>query len=91
MKILFRVVIIQQYDCLIILGQLTVISNYQFATVWLIEAANITVSPVITAYKKSAAASIVLYCIVLYLLCIRQIHTRLDIELVKYYIVTVTE
>ena len=30
-------------------------------------------------------------CIVLYLLCIRQIHTRLDIELVKYYIVTVTE
>jgi len=27
--------------------------------------------------------SIVLYCIVLYLLCVRQIHTRLDIELVK--------
>ena len=30
-------------------------------------------------------------CIVLYLLCVRQIHTSLDIELVKYYIVTVTE
>ena len=32
-----------------------------------------------------------MFCIVLYLLCVRQIHRRLDIELVKYYIVTVTE